>query len=482
MAQSRRDFLRRTLLASAAVSLSPADLLALDHGPGTLHRRGEAGRILVLGAGIAGLAAAHELVEAGHDVVVLEGRSRPGGRIDTLRSPFADGLHAEASAARVPVTHELTLGWAERLGLGTAPFQPQGTDLYLLDGTLLPGDAPDLEARAGFSPEEQALGLDALGEERMGPLMAQVGDVTDPAWPSDELLRYDAMSGAELLREAGFSRAAVDFFDAGFGGMDEISGLELLMLGSSVFPPKVRFADGTDRLPEAMATALGGRIRYGHRVVRVEREDPGVAVVAERAGSRERFTGDRVICTIPFRPLEDVEFVPGLSAEKTAAIQGLRYESVTRVFLQTRSRFWEEDGLTGFAFTDHPMEIWDASFGQESPRGIVMTYLRGDLARRVADLPHDERVAHSVEAVAECFPRIREEVEGAHSLAWDDDPWTRGAYTAHHVGDLERYYAATGAPEGPIHFAGEHASPWPGWIQGALHSGVKAARAVNAEI
>src|SRR5712691_9396771 len=81
-------------------------------------------RIVVMGAGLAGLAAAHELVKAGHDVVVLEAQQRPGGRVYTLRDPFADGLYAEAGAARIPDSHDLTRGYAAEFGLQLVPFQP----------------------------------------------------------------------------------------------------------------------------------------------------------------------------------------------------------------------------------------------------------------------------------------------------------------------------------------------------------------------
>jgi monoamine oxidase len=101
----RREFLKQTSWPRAAL---PAFSTLVD-STGTLDRRGAPQRILIIGAGLAGLSAAYELTRAGHDVTILDARMRPGGRVHTLRDPFADGLHAEAGAARIPDHHDVHL-------------------------------------------------------------------------------------------------------------------------------------------------------------------------------------------------------------------------------------------------------------------------------------------------------------------------------------------------------------------------------------
>src|SRR6266508_1662452 len=103
----RRDFLRQTALAAAALSAPPLSTLA--SGQGILERRGAPKKVIVIGAGLAGLSAGYELTQAGHDVTILEAQTRPGGRVHTLREPFPEGLHADAGAARVPDHHRFTL-------------------------------------------------------------------------------------------------------------------------------------------------------------------------------------------------------------------------------------------------------------------------------------------------------------------------------------------------------------------------------------
>lgn len=429
---------------------------------------------------MAGLAAAHELIQAGHEVVVLEARTRPGGRIETLRAPFAEGLQAEGSAARIPESHELVLEYVRRLGLDLEPFQPEATDLFYLNGQVLRSDQPDLLQRAGLTPEEQRLGPDGIAERRMGRFLAELGDLTADGWPGEELLRYDRVSGTELLRGAGVSDAAIRFFDAGFGLFDEISGLELLMQAPSAFGDKYRIVGGTDRLPDALAREISTHIRYGAPVVRIEQDADSVVAVCDGANGRDRVTADRLICTIPFPVLREMEIVPAVSEAKRNVIDNLHYESVTRVYVQVRERFWERKGLSGFALTDQPMEIWDASHGQPGTRGILMAYMRGQKARDVAALPAGRRVSQTLAEIGQVFPEVGDYYDGAVSLVWDEDPWTRGAYTAYHPGEMNRVYHDLAPPEGRIHFAGEHASPWPGWILGAVHSGLRAARQVNA--
>jgi monoamine oxidase len=119
---SRREFLGGGLLAMAALTVSPLDsLLAIPQPPGL---RGAAKKIIVAGAGLAGMVAAYELRQAGHDVTLLEARKRPGGRVLTLREPFADGLYAEAGATRIHASHDLTLKYVNSFGLNLTPFYP----------------------------------------------------------------------------------------------------------------------------------------------------------------------------------------------------------------------------------------------------------------------------------------------------------------------------------------------------------------------
>ncbi len=118
----RREFLKFSASAGAALYGAPLDLRT--GSPKPMERKGAAKRVIVVGAGLAGLSAAYELTQAGHDVTILEAQMRPGGRVLTLREPFSDGLYAEAGAARIPDNHDLTLKYVRQFGLTLDPFYP----------------------------------------------------------------------------------------------------------------------------------------------------------------------------------------------------------------------------------------------------------------------------------------------------------------------------------------------------------------------
>ena len=122
MSMRRRDFLKQSAIAAAILPALAQRGLAFGRKP--LGRSGTPKRVIIIGAGLAGLSAAYELTQAGHDAVVLEARTHPGGRVQTLRDPFPEGLYVEAGAARIPNHHHFTRQYVELFGLTLEPFEP----------------------------------------------------------------------------------------------------------------------------------------------------------------------------------------------------------------------------------------------------------------------------------------------------------------------------------------------------------------------
>lgn len=477
----RRNFLRTTALAGLGLTVHP-NPFGWRAAPAPA---GVKGRVVVVGGGLAGLATALDLVDAGLDVVVLESSQRPGGRVRTLRDRFGGGLHAEAGAARIPRTHARVRAWCDRYGLDLAPLSAPEPQLLYVRGTRLrlPGltmaDVP-----LPFTEEERAIGLGGLGAHYLGDALTAIGDPAEPGWPPAALAHYDDLTFRQLLQEKGASEAAVALFTAGSDLGERYSALELLMHAALSGPPYDRIVGGSDRLTRAMADDLGDRIRYGRVVRRIEHANGGVRVRAELRrgpdGGTETVEGDRAVLTLPFTTLRAVEFRPGLSPEKTRAVQSLRYEDCVRVYLETESRFWRGEGLSGFARTDHPMEVWDASHGQQGRRGVLMAYLRGTRARQADALPERPRHDRIEAAVKEVFPSLRGRVTSRSSWSWSRARWALGAYAYYAPGEMSRFHQQVSAAEGPLHFAGDHTTVWPGWMEGALASGQRAAQEVGA--
>jgi monoamine oxidase len=487
---TRREFLWKGLLGAGAASAW--GLPGVEVVRAALSSRASEGstkkKVLILGAGLAGMVAARELLNAGHDVTILEASLRPGGRVHTLREPFSDGLFAEAGAARIPDWHDLTMRYVRQFGLEAElePYRPSsGVEMVLLRGKrirLKVGEALPLAALPfEFSEEERRGTSDSLEAKYWDPYLKMVGNPTAPDWPSPEAATLDTMTWLEAMRRKGASKGAVDFALALTGFPDD-SALDFFrdQLGHRGTKSMFRIRGGNDRLTRAMAAKLGETIRYGAEVVRIEQSNISVRVICREWSGQHALEADRVICTIPFPVLRRIEVAPRFSPAKQEVIDKLYLDPVVRVYAQTRQRFWENDGLNGFASVEDGLEIWQPTFSQPGRRGILHTYLENGLTAKVAAMPAAERVAHSMGVMERAFPGLGEHTEGTHQWCWADEPFARGAYTVLKVGQVLGWSQLIRQPEGRIHFAGEHASAFPGWMQGAIESGLRVAREVHA--
>jgi monoamine oxidase len=394
LAITRRQFLRRSAIAVAGAGLNSNTAL------GATILRGPARKVLILGAGMAGLVAAYELSKLGHDVTVLEARTRPGGRVHTLREPFSDRLYAEAGAARIPANHDITLKYVKEFALELEPFYPSR--------------------------------LNAV--------------------------RFDRGSREEVTID-GFTDAMTRNYGGELGGNPERWS---------------KIKGGSDLLPKAFAEKLTNKIHYGSAVVKIEQDASQARVVYLSGGRQQNVTADNVVCTIPFSVLRDID-LPGLSSRKKEIINNTRYDAVSRVYLQTKNRFWEDKGLNGFAFTSGAIEIWQPTWSQPGPRGILMTYARPGEAERITKLKESERIATTLKQLDSIFDGLRSNFERGATKCWLDDEWSRGAWAF--VGFSDFFSAS--AREGRIHFAGEHLSPWFSWMQGALSSGLRVVKEIE---
>lgn len=486
---TRREFLWKSLLGAGALSAwGLPGLEAVTNSLPSTAAEGSAGkRVVILGAGLAGMVAALELLGAGHDVTLLEASLRPGGRVHTLREPFSDGLYAEAGAGRVPEWHDLTLRYIKQFGLESElePYRPsQGIEITYLRGKRIRLKAGQPLALANlpfdFSAEERSLTDDDLEARYWDPYLKMMGNPSAADRPSAELAKLDSLTWPEAMRRMGASKSAVDLLVA-LNGFANNSALDFFrdQLGHRGAKSMSHIRGGNDRLPRAMAAQLSDKIRYGAEVVRIEQRAASVMVSCREAGGLHQLEADRVICTIPFPVLRRLEIVPGFSPVKREVIEKLYLDPVVRVYAQTRRRFWEDEGLNGFASTDDPVEIWQPTFSQPGRRGIVHTYLEDGLTLKISQLPVTDRIAHSMEVLERVFPGMRENTEGIYQWSWADQPFARGAYTVSFVGQVLAWGKTAREPEGRIHFAGEHASAFPGWMQGAIESGLRAAREVH---
>ena len=146
---------------------------------------------------------------------------------------------------------------------------------------------------------------------------------------------------------------------------------------------------------------------------------------------------------------------------------------------RSRERYWLAQGLNGFATTDIPGEIWSSAHDQPGARGLLQLYLQGPSSEHASKMSEEQRILYAIEQVERVFRGLRTHLESASSPCWDNDQWAGGATRLMNVGQVTAFHNESRAPEGHIHFAGEHTSTWFARMNGAIESGSRAACEVN---
>jgi monoamine oxidase len=481
---TRRKFLGQLTFATVAAASGIAPIAA---------RSGPSKRVIVVGAGLAGLCAAYELIALGHDVAVLEAKTRAGGRVQTLRDPFDDGLFAEAGASRIPTSHDLTLGYVRKFGLTLVPFEPSGIPsiryAYGQRSKILAG-AP-FEWPSGIPAHQKRLTPAEIRRRYIAPLIDEIPDPFSAGSVPERLRKYDLVTRDEYLRTRGVSEAALHMMNLGSTPVarfrsfldvlyENAVGRELRRRAGIQDDELLKIDGGNDKLPRAFADRLEGHIEYACAVHRIEHFAQGVRLFYRTGDRVVSSRADYAVCAVPFSTLKSVAFSPALTPDKRRAIAALSYESVTRIYVQSRERYWLREGLSGFGETDHPMELWDSTHGQPGTRGILMSYNRGPKAWTLGRESEARQLRFGLNAIDQVYPGIRKHYERGFVKVWDRDPWARGAVAYLLPGQVSSLQPHIAHPEGRIHFAGEHASSLRGWMQGALESGRRVATEIDA--
>jgi monoamine oxidase len=435
--------------------------------------------VVVVGGGLAGLVAAVTLVRRGVDAVLVEARPRVGGRVLTLRSPFSDGLFAEAGPEFISPGHQALRGWLRAYGVPVAPRRV-GPRLLSFAG----------QTRYGW-------GVDAFGGrvpadlERLAEATAHDSSrVTTPraAWRAPDAAALDSRSlGAWIDEQAigPIARAYQHVWTTLDYGV-EPEQLSLLtyarderMLQAFAERPASHAPGGLDQLTGAMAADLGARLHLSTAATGFAQAPQAVQVSYVRDGNAGSVEARYVVVAVPCSVLRSLPSTPGWHPLRLRAIRGLRYSHVMKVHLQFRRRFWLDHGESRGAMTDLPLQsAWDSTALQAGERGILTIYKAGRQAAALAALPEAERLARCLEQLEQVYPGCSSELELGTAVDWDADPASRGAYSHFGPGELTAYAPWLARPEGRIHFAGEHTDPWQATMNGALASGLRAAREV----
>ena len=466
--------------------------------------------MLVLGAGLAGLAAAYELKKAGYAVTVIEARTRPGGRVLTYRDPFADGLYAEMGAEYVDATDEYDHRFCKELGLKVMTAK-------LYDAIFVRGQRFRMAAfkqnkeRLPYAGTEggRLFGQEAAYLKRLLALMA------DPDTLPPEILKLDNLSVVDLLLQEGAPEDIVALYTytqatESTARPHEMSALHLVRSHRRSFSEDTdegRILGGNDQLPKGLARALtaeilynrpvrrivhdvdryafveplSGQILYNRPVRKIAHDRSGAEVSFEEGGALRSLRAPRLVVAIPFKVLRDIEVTPSFSPAKTKCIATLAYGHVMKIAMQYERRFWDDpESLGQRVFTDTMLRrLYHFSIDQPGPRGILMSFTSGADAEALGRLSEPERLRLALQEAARVWPQAPRHFEGGAVKYWNEDPWIRGSYSFEGVGQARDYLQIARAPEGRVHFAGEHTSIHRASMNGALESGVRVAAEVQ---
>jgi monoamine oxidase len=242
--------------------------------------------------------------------------------------------------------------------------------------------------------------------------------------------------------------------------------------------------DGNDQLATALKKKVKKQFKKGAIVRRIEQSERSVTVTYSNAQGLQSITADRVICTLPFPILKEIEVTPAFPDDKQRAINEIKLTPVTRTYLQFRNRVWEQAGLSGYGLSDLPIQnTYSPTLTQPGKNGILASYAGGQRALDLSALSEGDRQSFVRREMGNLFDGLDTQYEGGTSYIWHEDQFARGAFAYFEPGQITTLLPIAQRPEGRIHFAGEHTSAWHGWMNGALESGNRAAAEVNeAEI
>jgi monoamine oxidase len=469
---------RRKFLAGAVA----VPLIGVAGAASASERR----RVVVLGAGLGGLAAAYNLMKQGYEVVVLEAQARPGGRVQTARAEFVGGGHAELGAVRIYGSHEYTHKYVKEFALPLTPYDTGSQAFFMQGKRFLPPPAGVPWPLDGFAPGEQPDPAVRLAEY-LGASMARLGNPLDPGWPGSvpSALELDKLTSAGLLKSLGASDTWASWFFAQQGNGGRWNAASALAAEALTSGSVHSIAGGNDRLPYAFAAALGHRVKYHSEVVRIAQDSAGVTIGYTDRTGRHELRADRVVCALPFAPLRRIAITTPFSQSKMDSIRALEYMPVARCYVQTSAKFWTNDplgslgGLIMVCTDTMAGRIWNTSSQQKDPRlGMVHSYMFDDEATRFAALG-SQRVPRMLDLMDKVLPGTRRHRVRTVQKAWQEDRWAGGGWGLVPPGSLGWMLPAMRQAEGRVHFAGEHTSVWPAWMNGALESAERVVREIS---
>jgi monoamine oxidase len=484
---------RRQLLAgSAGVAAAAA---ASRFTPAA--RAADAPRIVVVGAGLAGLSCAYRLKQAGYTAQVYEASERVGGRCWSDRTSFANGQVVEHGGELIDQSHTAVRQLAGQLGLkldNLLSAERNGTEaFYYFDGQPY----SYAEATDDLKGIWQQIHSDvsAASYPTLYNLSTERGRELDNISIAEYIDRYVPDGHASKL-----GKLLDVAYNIEYGGESDVqSSLNMLYLLAysgqgqlRIFGPsneKYHVVGGNDQIPARMADALRGQITPDSELVAIRRNRDGTWSLSFRQGNTTRtVAADRVVMAIPFSVLRSSVDISkaGFAPRKLTAIREMGMGTNSKAHVQFTSRHWESLGCNGDTFADTGYQnTWDVTRAQGGASGILVDYTGGDIGASFGSGTPSSRAQQFLSQLEPVLPGISRKWNRRATVDyWTGYPWTKGSYSYWKVGQYQAFAGVEREIEGSsCHFAGEHTSiDFQGYLNGAVETGQRAADEITAAL
>ncbi|MEP7146435.1 MAG: NAD(P)/FAD-dependent oxidoreductase, partial [bacterium] len=448
---TRRQFLKQTsVLAAGAMLYQNSFAVNFNSRP----------KIIILGAGLSGLAAGKMLSENGADVTILEARNRVGGRVFSHTIDANDKLVIELGGEWIGRSHERILALCKEMDLEL--INNEFDDRLIYDNKFYqPGEWD-------YSPE---------WKEKFSKIISDYHTMTD-----EQKIILDKMDWWRFLMNNDISQRDLDIREysdstdfgesirfvsayaalAEYAESDENNEMDLKVKGGNV------------KIANALADKIGkDKIKLNRKVSSVDFSSN----IKITCSNGESYECEKLICSLPTYSISRIKWTPSLPVEKTNAINSLQYARINKSATLFKERFWKDEAFSIITDT-FAHYFYHASKHQNSPKGVLISYAVGDKADILSRLKKEECKIVVAQSLKAAFGDVRHLMEDNVNYYWGTDEYSKGAYALYGKGQWFEVMPVLKEKINNIYFSGEHVADWQGFMEGAIMTGEEAAKEI----